>query len=193
MKTRCTWAGTDPLYVAYHDQEWGVPVHDDLQLFEFLTLESAQAGLSWATILNKRENYRLAFDYFDAEKVARYNKPKLASLLENDGIVRNRLKIEAAINNAQRLLELQSEFGSFDRYLWDFVGGRPLQNSWRSAQQVPTSTPISDQLSNDLKKRDFKFVGPTICYAFMQAIGMVNDHITDCFRHRQVARLSAIR
>jgi DNA-3-methyladenine glycosylase I len=187
--TRCQWAGNDPLYIAYHDQEWGVPVHDDRLLFEFLILEGAQAGLSWITILRKRANYRCAFDDFDPVRVARYRQRRMTALLNNEGIVRNRLKIQAAVNNAQRFLEVQSEFGSFDRYLWGFVNGRPVQNNWRRVSQIPAATSQSDSLSKDLKKRGFKFVGSTICYAFMQAVGLVNDHVMGCFRHRPVARL----
>ena len=186
---RCTWAGNDPLYIAYHDQEWGVPVHDDHLLFEFLILEGTQAGLSWITILRKRANYRRAFDDFDPVKVAHYRQRKVTALLNNNGIVRNRLKIAAAVNNAQRFLEVQAEFDSFDRYLWGFVDNRPVQNNWRRASQIPATTPQSDSLSKDMKKRGFKFVGSTICYAFMQAVGLVNDHITSCLRHRPVARL----
>lgn len=186
---RCQWAGSDPLYIAYHDHEWGVPVHDDRVLFEFLILEGAQAGLSWITILRKRANYRHAFDDFDPLKVARYRQQTIAALLKNDGIVRNRLKIKAAVHNAQRFLKVQEEFGSFNYYLWRFVDGRPVQNHWRQVSQIPASTPQSDSLSRDLKQRGFKFVGSTICYAFMQAVGLVNDHIADCFRHRPVARL----
>lgn len=187
--SRCQWAGNDPLYIAYHDQEWGVPVHDDRLLFEFLILEGAQAGLSWITILRKRANYRRAFDDFDPVKVARYRQRRIIALLKNEGIVRNRLKIQAAVNNAQRFLEVQSEFGSFDRYLWGYVDGRPMQNDWRRVSDIPAATPQSDSLSKDMKKRGFKFVGSTICYAFMQAVGLVNDHVTGCFRHRAVARL----
>ncbi len=186
---RCGWCGTDPLYVAYHDTEWGVPVHDDRMLFEFLILEGAQAGLSWITILKKREAYRRAFAGFDAGKVARFGPRQVARLLADVGIVRNRLKIEAAINNAQRFLAVQEEFGSFDEYVWRFVDGRPIVNRWKTLKQVPASTPASDALSKDLKARGFKFVGSTICYAHMQATGMVNDHLTGCFRHAEVARL----
>ena len=183
--SRCPWAKGD-LYTAYHDQEWGVPVHDDRRLFEFLILEGAQAGLSWITILQKRENYRKAFDHFDPRKLARYDAAKLKALLNNPGIVRNRLKIESAVRNAQACLAVQKEFGNLDRYLWQFVCGRPIQNHWTSRSQVPARTSESDALSKDLLKRGFKFVGSTICYAFMQAVGMVNDHLTDCFRHRQL-------
>jgi DNA-3-methyladenine glycosylase I len=175
---RCSWARSE-LMVRYHDEEWGVPVHDDRKLFEFLILEGAQAGLSWETILNKRENYRKAFDGFDAGKMARYGPRKLEQLLKNPGIVRNRLKIASAVRNAQAFLRMQKEFGSFDRYVWQFVDGRPRVNS---RQQVPVSTAESDAMSKDLKKRGFNFVGSTICYAFMQAVGMVNDHATQCFR-----------
>ncbi|MFZ6030263.1 MAG: DNA-3-methyladenine glycosylase I [Chloroflexota bacterium] len=184
--TRCTWAGSDPLYVAYHDCEWGVPVHDDRTLFEFLILEGAQAGLSWITILRKRENYRAAYDCFDPEKVARYDDDKVAELLTNPGIVRNRLKVAASIGNARAFLAVQEAFGSFDAYLWRFVDGRPKINAWRSLAEVPAFTPESDALSKDLKRRGFRFVGSTICYAHMQATGMVNDHTTDCFRYHQL-------
>lgn len=187
-KLRCGWCGTDPLYVAYHDTEWGVPVHDDRLLFEFLILEGAQAGLSWITILRKREAYRRAFAGFDAGKVARYGQRQVERLLADAGIVRNRLKIEAAINNARRFLAVQEEFGSFDAYVWRFVDGRPIVNRWKTLKQVPASTPASDALSKDLKARGFKFVGSTICYAHMQATGMVNDHLAGCFRHAEVAR-----
>jgi DNA-3-methyladenine glycosylase I len=185
---RCAWAGTDPLYRHYHDAEWGVPVHDDRLLFEFLTLEGAQAGLSWITILRKREGYRRAFAGFDAEMVARFGEPQLLQLLENPEIVRNRLKISSTVGNARAFLALQEEFGSFDAYLWRFVEGVTLQNSWRSFSEVPASTPVSDALSRDLKRRGFRFVGSTICYALMQAVGMVNDHTTDCFRWTELAR-----
>lgn len=188
-KKRCEWSGDRPLYVAYHDDEWGVPVHDDHRLFEFLLLEGAQAGLSWWTILQKRENYRAAFAQFDPRRVSRFSKIKTDKLLENSGIVRNRLKIESAITNAQQFLDVQSEFGSFDQYLWAFVSGEPIQNRWRHHSKVPAVTELADTLSRDLIKRGFKFVGPTICYAYMQAIGMVNDHVVPCFRHREVARL----
>ncbi len=188
METRCAWAGSDPLYMAYHDQEWGVPVHDDRVLFEFLILEGAQAGLSWSTILIKRENYRRAFDRFDPRKVARYDADKVAELLSNPGIVRNRLKVAAAVQNARAFLEIQKEFGSFDVYVWQFVGGKPKQNAWKTLQEIPPKTAESDTLSKDLVKRGFKFIGPTICYAFMQAVGMVNDHVVTCYRHAQLAR-----
>lgn len=188
-RKRCAWAGTDPLYVAYHDAEWGVPLHDDRALFEFLVLEGAQAGLSWSTILRKRDAYRRAFDRFDPEKVARYNKRKIAALLADAGIVRNRAKIESAIKNAKAFLEVQAEFGSFDAYQWRFVDGRPLQNHWRAIREIPAQTVQSDAMSKDLKSRGFSFVGSTIIYAHMQAVGMVNDHLVDCFRHREVAKL----
>ena len=170
----------------YHDEEWGVPVHDDRTLFEFLILEGAQAGLSWETILNKRENYRAAFDDFDARRIALYDRRKIGQLLKNPGIVRNRLKIASAVHNAQAMLRVQKEFGSFDSYIWQFVDGRPRVNSWKTRQRVPASTPQSDAMSKDLKKRGFNFVGSTICYAFMQAVGMVNDHVTRCFRYKLV-------
>jgi DNA-3-methyladenine glycosylase I len=183
---RCGWAGEDPLYVAYHDREWGVPVHDDRVLLEFLILEGAQAGLSWLTILRKRENYRRAFDGFDAERIARYGEAKRAALLADAGIVRNRLKIDAAIANARAYLEVRERFGSFADYQWRFVDGRPVQNRWRTLAEIPAATAASQAMSKDLAKRGFRFVGPTICYAHMQAVGMVNDHLVDCFRHRQL-------
>jgi DNA-3-methyladenine glycosylase I len=185
-RSRCGWCGDDPLYVAYHDTEWGVPVHDDRQLFEFLVLEGAQAGLSWLTILRKREAYRRAFAGFDAEKVARYGAQEVERLLSDPGIVRNRLKVAAAINNARCFLEVQAAFGSFDAYVWRFVDGRPVVNQWKTLAQVPASTTESEALSRDLRARGFKFVGPTICYAHMQATGMVNDHLVGCFRHGEV-------
>jgi DNA-3-methyladenine glycosylase I len=180
---RCAWAQGE-LMMRYHDEEWGVPVHDDRTLFEFLILEGAQAGLSWETILNKRENYRAAFDNFDAQRIALYDRRKIAQLLKNPGIVRNRLKIASAVRNAQAMLRVQEEFGSFDTYIWQFVAGRPRVNSWKTRQRVPASTPQSDAMSKDLKQRGFNFVGSTICYAFMQAVGMVNDHVTQCFRYK---------
>lgn len=185
MIIRCEWAGT-PLLSAYHDEEWGVPVHDDHILFEFLILEGAQAGLSWETILRKRDNYRRAFDNFDPEIVARYGEEKVEEFLGNPGIIRNRLKIAAAIRNAQAFLAVQKEFGSFDRYIWGFVGGKPIQNKWNGLQDLPATTEQSDAMSSDLKRRGFKFVGSTICYAFMQATGMVNDHTVNCFRYAQL-------
>jgi len=190
MITRCAWAGTDPLYVAYHDQEWGVPVHEDRVLFEFLILEGAQAGLSWMTILKKRENFRAAFDQFDPQAVARYDERKEAELLANPGIIRNRLKIEAAIQNARALLNVNEEFGSFDAYIWRFVGGRPKVNAWKTMQEIPAQTEEARTLSKHLLQRGFKFVGPTICYAHMQATGMVNDHTVDCFRYQEINRLA---
>ncbi len=186
---RCAWPKT-PLDIEYHDVEWGVPVHDERKLFEFLVLEGAQAGLSWQTILQKRPRYREVFDGFDPARVALYDDAKVAALLADAGIVRNRLKIAAAINNAQRFLQVQSAFGSFDAYLWRFVDGRPIINHWRAHSEVPAKTPVSDALSQDLVKRGFKFVGSTICYAMMQAIGMVNDHTVDCYRHAELAALS---
>ena len=187
MTIRCQWAGTDPLYVAYHDLEWGVPVHDDRTLFEFLILEGAQAGLSWSTILKKRAAYRAAFDNSDPAVVAAYDETKVAELLANPGIVRNRAKIASAIKNAQAFLAVQQEFGSFDAYIWQFVGGRVKQNSWRNLSEIPASTPESEAMSKDLRKRGFNFVGPTICYAHMQATGMVNDHTVDCFRYSELS------
>jgi DNA-3-methyladenine glycosylase I len=183
---RCEWAGTDPLYQAYHDEEWGIPVHDDRKLFEMLILEGAQAGLAWITILRKRENYRKAFDVFDPKKVARYTDKRLAKLLTNEGIVRNRLKVAAARTNARAFVAAQKEYGSFDEYIWQFVGGRPVQNSRRAMKDLPAMTVESDAMSKDLKKRGFKFVGSTICYAFMQAVGMVNDHVVGCYRYQQL-------
>jgi len=192
-KTRCAWSGTDPLFIAYHDEEWGVPIHDDRVLFEFLVLEGAQAGLSWSTILRKRDAYRRAFDRFDPRKVARYEKRKVASLLRDAGIVRNRAKIASAIKNAKAFLDVQAEFGSFDAYQWRFVNGRPIQNRWRAEGDIPPRSAQSDAMSDDLKRRGFSFVGSTIIYAHMQAVGMVNDHVVTCFRHREVARLGRVR
>jgi len=185
---RCPWAESNDGLIAYHDHEWGVPVHDERGWFEFLTLEGAQAGLSWDTILRKRENYRTAFAGFDPARVARFGSKEVAALLANPGIVRNRLKIESAIGNAQAFLAVQEEFGSFDRYIWRFVGDQPRQNRWKNVKQVPASTPQSDALSKNLKQRGFRFVGTTICYAFMQATGLVNDHLVTCFRHRDPQR-----
>ncbi len=182
---RCDWAKND-LAIAYHDAEWGVPLHNDKELFEFLILEGAQAGLSWDTILRKRENYRAAFDNFDAEKIALYDDKKCAELLQNEGIIRNRLKIASAVRNAKCFLQVKEEFDSFDKYIWQFVDGKPIKNDWKNIKQVPASTPISDALSKDLKKRGFNFVGSTIIYAFMQATGMVNDHLTNCFRYHKI-------
>jgi DNA-3-methyladenine glycosylase I len=188
---RCNWVNlNEPLYVRYHDEEWGVPVHDDNALFERICLEGAQAGLSWITILRKRENYRLAFDGFDPAVVARYDNAKIAELLANAGIVRNRLKINAAINNAHKFLEVQKEFGSFSNYLWNYVDGRTIQNHWQSLAEIPAETELSRRLSKDLSKRGFKFVGSTICYAMMQACGLVNDHLVNCFRHAEVSHLT---
>jgi DNA-3-methyladenine glycosylase I len=187
MVTRCAWATTDPLYIAYHDQEWGVPIHDDRLLFEFLILEGAQAGLSWITILRKRPAYREAFAGFDPHIVARYGKKQVTKLLVNPGIVRNRRKIEAAIQNAQAFLAVQAEFGSFDAYIWQFVGGRPKVNTWKTLSEIPAVTEESQRMSKELIRRGFKFVGPTICYAHMQATGMVNDHTVDCFRHKELS------
>jgi DNA-3-methyladenine glycosylase I len=184
---RCDWAGTDELYVAYHDREWGVPLHDDRRLFELLVLEGAQAGLSWITILRKREAYRRAFDGFDPRKVARYDARRVKRLLEDPGIVRNRLKVEGAVRGARAFLDVQREFGSFDDYIWQFVGGTPKRNRWQSMKEVPALTAESDAMSRDLKKRGFTFVGSTICYAFMQATGMVNDHVVECFRYREIS------
>ncbi len=183
---RCAWAGSDPLYLAYHDREWGVPVHDDRLLFEFMTLEGAQAGLSWITILRKREAYRAAFAGFDPEAVARFDRAKVAELLGNAGIVRNRLKVESTVTNAQAFLKVREEFGTFDAYMWGFVDGQPIRNAWKSMAEIPASTPLSDALSKDLKRRGFRFIGSTICYAHMQAVGMVNDHTVDCFRWREL-------
>ena len=187
---RCRWATTE-MGIRYHDQEWGVPQHDDRSLFEFLVLEGAQAGLSWETILRKREGYRSAFDNFDAASIARYEESKIAQLLSDTHIVRNRLKIASAVENAKALLRVQKEFGSFDAYIWQFVAGRPKQNRWRLPGQIPDRTRESDAVSRDLKRRGFKFVGPTICYAFMQAVGMVNDHTVDCFRYSQLGQYTS--
>jgi DNA-3-methyladenine glycosylase I len=186
MKKRCDWVPDDAVYIEYHDSEWGVPLHDDQRLFEFLILEGTQAGLSWLTILKKRENYRLALDGFDAETIAKYEPVKIRELLNNPGIVRNRLKLEAAVTNAKAFLNVQGEFGSFDRYIWQFVGGKPIRNQWRSVAEIPSRSHASDAMSKDLKRRGFTFVGTTICYAFMQAVGMVNDHTVDCFRYREI-------
>ena len=186
MTHRCEWPGDDPLYVNYHDQEWGVPVHDDRTLFEFLVLEGAQAGLSWITILRRRENYRQAFDNFEPEKVARYNQAKIESLLQDPGIIRNKLKVNSAVQNAKAFLRIQEEFGSFNKYIWEFVDHQPIINTWTQLNQIPASTPLSETISKDLKKRGFNFVGPTIIYAHMQATGMVNDHVVSCFRYNQI-------
>ncbi|QCX40992.1 DNA-3-methyladenine glycosylase I [Aureibaculum algae] len=185
-KNRCTWCGNDPLYMAYHDEEWGVPVYDDAKLFEFLVLETFQAGLSWITILKKRENFRVAFDNFDYKKIANYGEDKYESLLQDAGIIRNKLKIRATISNAQAYMEIQKEFGSFSDYIWEFTNGKPIKNKHKSMSDVPATTDLSDKLSKDLKKRGFKFVGSTVIYANMQATGMVNDHVADCFRYNEV-------
>ena len=184
---RCEWSTNNPLMIAYHDNEWGVPVHDDQLLFEHLSLDSFQAGLSWQTVLNKREHFRQAFDHFNIKKVAEYNSEKVALLLENKGIIRNRQKIEAVINNANRILEIQSEVGSFDKYIWSFTGGKAIQNRFTKMSDIPATSSVSDALSKSLRERGFKFSGTTICYAFMQAIGMVNDHITSCFRFNELS------
>lgn len=187
MKSRCQWCTNDPAYLAYHDDEWGVPVHDDRRLFEMLVLEGAQAGLSWLTILKKRDNYRAAFDNFDPQKVAHYDAGKIERLLQDPGIVRNRLKVASAVRNAQAFLDVQNEFGSFDAFLWRYVDETPKKNAWTSLSQIPARTKESDALGKDLKRRGFNFVGSTICYAFMQAAGMVNDHLVGCFRYRELA------
>jgi DNA-3-methyladenine glycosylase I len=187
MIKRCEWSTNDPLYIRYHDQEWGVPVYDDWLIFEFLILEGAQAGLSWLTILKKRENYRVAFDHFDPQRVAHYDENKIEQLLSNPGIVRNRRKVESAINNARAFLEVQNEFGSFAEYIWRFVGGKPIINTRRTMEEIPAQTDESVTMSKDLVRRGFKFVGPTICYAHMQATGMVNDHVVDCFRYAELS------
>lgn len=188
-KPRCTWPGTDPIYVDYHDKEWGVPIYDDRKLFEFLILEGAQAGLSWITILKRRPGYIEAFDEFDVEKVAGYGKRKINSLLKDPGIIRNKLKVNSAVKNAQAFIKVQEEFGSFAKYQWGFVGGKPIQNKWKTTAEIPVTTDISDAYSKDLKKRGFSFVGSTIIYAHMQAVGMVNDHITSCFRHKEIMKM----
>jgi len=190
MENRCEWSGTDPLYLKYHDDEWGVPLHDDHGLFELLTLEGAQAGLSWLTILRKRDNYRKAFHGFDPQKIAGYSAADVERLLADPGIVRNRRKIESAISNAQKMIATQDEFGSFDSFLWSYVDHQPVQNAWRSLAELPAKTALSDKISKDLKKRGFNFVGSTICYAFMQAVGMVNDHVVSCFRYEQVKKMA---
>lgn len=185
-KVRCGWCGTDPLYVKYHDEEWGVPVKDDKILFEFLILETFQAGLSWITILRKRENFRKAFDDFDYKKIAKYDQSKIDSLLQNEGIIRNKLKVHSAVKNANLFMEIQKEFGSFSNYMWNFVNNKPIKNVWKTHKDAPATTTESDALSKDLKKRGFKFVGSTVIYAHMQATGMVNDHIEDCFRYKEL-------
>jgi len=191
LTNRCAWVGSDPLMLRYHDREWGVPVHDDRKHFEFLVLEGAQAGLSWSTVLRKREGYRRAFSEFDPEKVARYAGKRIQKLLGDPAIIRNRLKIESAVRNARAFLAIQEEFGSFDAYCWKFVDGRPRQNRWKAMRQIPATSPESDAFSKDLKRRDFRFVGSTILYAHMQAVGMVNDHLVDCFRYREIRRLES--
>lgn len=185
-RKKCSWCGDDPLYIKYHDEEWGIPVHDENKLFEMLILEGAQAGLSWITVLRKRENYRKLFANFEPEKVARFSEKKIEKLLTNPGIIRNRLKINAAVTNAKAFLKIQKEFGSFDKYIWQFVNYKPIVNKFKSLNELPAKTEISDVMSKDLKKRGFKFVGSTICYAFMQATGMVNDHVVTCFRYKQI-------
>lgn len=190
--TRCEWSVSDPLYIQYHDEEWGVPLHDEQKLFEFLVLEGMQAGLSWLTILRKRENFRKAFDNFDVNQVARYNERKIAKLLDDAGIIRNRQKILATIGNARAFLEVQDEFGSFDQYIWGFVNGKPIVNQWTTLQEIPAKTPLSETISKDLSQRGFRFVGPTIVYAHMQATGMVNDHLVTCHRYRQVNRKQGV-
>lgn len=189
-KIRCGWCVGDPLYETYHDLEWGVPLKDDDALFEFLTLETFQAGLSWITILRKRENFRKAFDHFDYRKIAGYKEAKQDELMQDTGIIRNRAKIRAAVSNAQAFMKVQEEFGSFAAYIWGFVDGNPVQNNWKDLQQVPATTTVSEATSKDLKKRGFKFVGPTVVYAHMQATGMVNDHVTNCFRHQEIKELT---
>jgi len=187
-KRRCAWCGDDPLYVAYHDEEWGVPVYDDDKLFEFLILETFQAGLSWITILRKRENFRKAFDGFDYKKIANYGEDKYESLLQDAGIIRNKLKVKAAISNAQMFLKVQEEFGSFSKYIWQFTDGKPIQNAFVREEDVPATSEISDKISKDLKKRSFKFVGSTVMYAYMEAVGIVNDHIVSCFRYEEIKK-----
>lgn len=190
MIYRCGWSISDPLMIDYHDNEWGVPVHDDRKHFEMIVLDGAQAGLSWQTVLKKREAYREAFDNFDPKKVARYDERKIEELLNNPGIIRNRLKVSSAIKNANAFLEVRKEFGTFDKYIWQFVGGSPMHNTWKSLKELPAKTPESDAMSKDMKKRGFNFVGSTICYAYMQAAGMVNDHTVECFRHKEIRRIS---
>ncbi|TFG76315.1 MAG: DNA-3-methyladenine glycosylase I [Thermodesulfobacteriales bacterium] len=190
MNKRCDWSGTEPIYVDYHDKEWGVPVHDDRMHFEMIILDGAQAGLSWITILKRRDSYREAFDNFDAVKVSRYNDKKVEKLLTNPGIIRNRLKVNSAVKNAQAFLKIQKEFGSFDDYIWQFVNHKTIQSKWKKMSELPAKTAESDTMSKDLKKRGFSFVGSTICYAYMQAAGMINDHITNCFRYKEVKELS---
>ncbi len=186
MILRCAWSTNDPLYIEYHDKEWGTPLHDDQALFEFLILDGMQAGLSWLTILRKRENFRKAFNNFDASKVAAYKNPKIEKLMNNEGIIRNKLKINAAVSNAKVFLKVQNEFGTFDKYIWQFTDGKTKQNSWKSIKDIPATSKESDAMSKDLKQKGFKFVGSTICYAFMQAAGMINDHTVNCFRYKQL-------
>lgn len=186
MKNRCSWCGSDQLYVDYHDDEWGVPVYEDEKLFEFLILETFQAGLSWITVLKKRENFRTAFDNFDYKKISDYGEDKFEELITDSGIIRNKLKVRATISNAQAFMKIQKEFGSFSKYIWGFVNGKPIVNNWKTLNEIPATTELSDKISKDLKKRGFKFVGSTVIYAHMQATGMVNDHITDCFRYKEV-------
>lgn len=192
-KRRCKWAQNDELLIEYHDNEWGVPIYDDRLLFEFLNLEGAQAGLSWITVLKKRENYRKLFDNFDALKIAKYSPKKIEAILKNPGIIRNRLKVESTVINAKAYLNLLDEWDSFNQYIWHFVNNKPIQNNWNHVKKNPTKTIISDQMSKDLKKRGFKFVGSTICYAFMQAVGMVNDHTVDCFRHKKIKSVKGLK
>ena len=184
-KTRCIWSEKDPLYIEYHDKEWGVPVYDDAKLFEFLILETFQAGLSWITVLKKRENFRQAFDNFDYKKIANYDETKFDELIQNAGIIRNKLKIKATITNAQAFIKIQNEFGSFSKYIWQFTNHKPINNKWKCIEEIPANTPLSDEISKDMKKRGFKFVGSTVMYAHMQATGMVNDHTLDCFRYKE--------
>jgi DNA-3-methyladenine glycosylase I len=185
----CSWPGNNPLMIAYHDKEWGIPLHDDMKIFEFLVLDAFQAGLSWSIVLKKREGFRKAFDHFDYKKIARYNEDKIHQLLKDEGIIRNQLKIRATVNNAQRFLEVQKEFGIFDKYIWQFTGNKPIVNKWNQLNQLPAKSTESDAMSKDLQKRGFKFVGSTICYAFMQAAGMVNDHLVDCYRYQELKKL----
>lgn len=193
MPRRCEWCGDDPLYVSYHDEEWGVPVYDDRHHFEHLVLEGMQAGLSWLTVLKKRDNFRRAFVGFDVQKVARFTPAKVEKLLTDPGIIRNRMKVEAAVNNGKRFIEVQREFGSFMKYVWGFVDGRPVVNRWKTMGELPAKTPLAQEISKDLKQRGFKFVGPTIIYAHLQATGLVNDHVTSCFRHKEVQKLARKR
>ena len=185
----CSWPGNNPLMIAYHDKEWGIPLHDDMKIFEFLILDAFQAGLSWSIVLKKREGFREAFDYFDYKKIARYKEDKIQQLLKDEGIIRNQLKIRATVNNAQRFLEVRKEFRTFDKYIWQFTGNKPIVNKWNQLNQLPAKSTESDAMSKDLQKRGFKFVGSTICYAFMQAAGMVNDHLVDCYRYKELKKL----